>query len=195
MIPEDRMGRDIQRDEAWFRDRCVDRGGPNVDDIKARVRVAAHEEWLARTIRDEVPAALADRSKASVREAMSLDRHPAGRSPQPLVPRGPRPHRRLFGWIGGLTAAAAACIALVIGLPHRASATEDISYVEAFAGFQDDDLTASLARLGDEFRALEVVTNDSGLGESDGFELDESSIDEAQPQGDRKADDGSSHRG
>lgn len=195
MTPNGDMERDLHRDEAWFRERCVDRGGPNTEALKARVRLAVQEEWLARTVRDQVPGALAARSRSAVRQAVSAERGSTNRADRPAGRRAR--HRRLgpFGWIGGLTAAAA-CVALLIGVRHRAAqATVDLSYVEAFESFNDDSLTASLARLGDEVGAMDVVVSDLGLGEIKGFEWDETGTGELTPQGDRTTGDGSSHRG
>ena len=188
MTPSDKRQRDVERDEAWLRIQVTDGTPPDLERIKARVRLAVSEAWLARTVEDGEPEGVVAGAKAAVRAELA-EHDNAGVTASRVLPSGGRSRVRMFGWIGGLTTiAAAACVALMIGLQPNAAAGEEMTYVEAFTSFDDDDLTASFTRLGEEFDAMEFVASALTLGDDDGFERTDVDGDEPLPQEDRNGD-------
>jgi hypothetical protein len=130
-----RQREEIDRDEQWFAGVCERSVEIDAARIKRAVRVAIEEQWLARNLSPDAPAGLSRRARHAVREALAT-------APRAGV-RGHRGVVRVWAWIGGGLAAAAAITLMVFG-PWRMAATSDgdeasTSFVSAFEEFKDED--------------------------------------------------------
>ncbi|MFH1110218.1 MAG: hypothetical protein V1790_13645 [Planctomycetota bacterium] len=135
MNDSERQRGEIERDEQWLAGVCERSAEIDPARIKRAVRVAIEEQWLARNLSPDAPAGLSRRARHAVQEALAA------------APRaGLRGHRRVvrvWAWIGGGLAAAAAVVLTVLG-PWRLAATSDgdeasTSFVSAFEEFKDED--------------------------------------------------------
>jgi len=129
-----RQGEEVDRGEQWLAGVCERSAEIDAARIKRAVRVAIEEQWLARNLSPDAPAGLSRRARHAVREALAAAR------------AGVRGHRgvvRVWAWIGGGLAAAAA-VALTVFGPWRIAGTSDgdeasTSFVSAFEEFKDED--------------------------------------------------------
>ena len=130
-----RQREELDRDEQWLAGVCERSAEIDPARIKRAVRVAVEEQWLARNLSPDAPAGLSRRARHAVRQALAT------------VPRaGVRGHRRVvrvWAWIGGGLAAAAAVTLTVFG-PWRAAGPSDgdeasTSFVSAFEEFKEED--------------------------------------------------------
>ena len=130
-----RQREEVDRDEQWLAGVCERSAEIDPARIKRAVRVAIEEQWLARNLSPDAPAGLSRRARHAVREALAT-------TPRAGV-RGRRGVVRVWAWIGGGLAAAAAVVLTVVG-PWRMAATSDgdeasTSFVGAFEEFKDED--------------------------------------------------------
>lgn len=130
-----RQREEVDRDEQWLAGVCERSAEIDPARIKRAVRVAIEEQWLARNLSPDAPAGLSRRARHAVREALAA-------APRAGV-RGHRRVVRVWAWIGGGLAAAAAVVLTVFG-PWRAAGPSDgdeasTSFVSAFEEFKDED--------------------------------------------------------
>ena len=147
-----RQQEEIERDERWLAGVCERSAEIDPAPIKRAVRVAIEEQWLTRNLSLEAPAGLSTRARQAVRDALAASR---------VGVLGHRRVIRVWAWIGGGLAAAAA-IALTVFGPWRMAGTLDgdeasTNFVSAFEEFKDDDgdLDQELSRLREAFTELD----------------------------------------
>lgn len=161
MTPQDRMMREIEEHERWMRETCADPDVPNVERIKMRVRIAVGEEWLARRLKDTAPVGLSERTRQCLRERLFVHRHTVPDGVRSQAVRAARRRRiaRLDRWAAGVGLAAAASVALWIGIPRWLAPGDDLPFAGAFEQYVADGLTGSLVMLDEDLTELESVSD------------------------------------
>ena len=158
MTDEKRQREDIERDEQWLAGVCERSTEIDTGRIKRAVRITVEEQWFRGNIPSDVPAGLPGRVRRVIQETLADTPVGAGNQVQPRV-------IRLWGWVGGGLAAAAAIGLLVVGSwkTPQPSHTDDagISFAAAFEEFQDnEELDQELDRLRDSFSVLDQWSED-----------------------------------
>ena len=170
MAPDERQ-REIERHEQWLREVGRDEFDFDVERIKTRVRIAVGEQWLARQLKDQSPAALSDRTKRRVRTGLSRLRH--GSAAGSAVAGRKRSSWAWYHRLGAVGLAAAACLLAAVGVrslqrfgwevsprggparPPVSTPIDELPMVAAFESFAEDELTQSLAMLERDLDDLE----------------------------------------
>ena len=162
MILDDEQMRELEANERWLRGEDVLTDVPNIDALKLRARIEAHEAWLDERWTDAVPAGLVERARARVHDEITATKRD--------VERG---GHRLLRWGAGVALAAAACLALLVGLPTSPTPETEIALLDAFAAYSQADIDETLAMLGDDVTDLELA-----FFESHSEELNDGTVDE-----------------
>jgi hypothetical protein len=153
VTPDRHQQRRIEQQEQWLREVCADTEGPDVDRIKMLVHIEVNEQWLAQQLHERVPADLADRTRRRVRAILSEGGHPHEKHSGAAAVHPYRHH--LFRRLGGVAAAAAACLLVLVSVYRVPPASAELSFVDAFERFTDDKLNQSLAVLAEDVDDLE----------------------------------------
>ncbi len=151
MTLDDRQMRELEANERWLRgeDDLIDApeaDGPNVDALKLRARIEVHEQWLGERWTDAVPAGLVERAKARVHDEITATKRDAARG-----------GHRLLRWGAGVALAAAACLAIFVGLPPSESQETENWLLDAFEAYSQEGDDETLAMLGDDLTDLEFA--------------------------------------
>ncbi len=173
MTSDEQRMREIEQQEQWFQEVCRDPEPLDTDRIKRRVQVTINEQWVAREL-GEPPtgassehglAGLIDRTKRAVRAAVATEK--VSRTLTGSRGGGYLNARRIIRLAGGIGLAAAACLAVYIGLPEPPADAGGPAFdrLAAFEEFQEGKLGLSLADLGDDMAELELAFNVSGLAD------------------------------
>lgn len=151
----DNRQREIDVGEQWLGEVCDDPAGPDVDRIKLRTRVEAGEQWLKQRLCDTTPADLGDRIKQRMSEAVRTQRlrHEASTRKDLLFARP-----RALRWAATCAALAAVWFIAWVGLGRSVlPEQDDLTFVDAFEQYVDDDLVNTLGALNDDVDKLELA--------------------------------------
>lgn len=163
MTDERQQRTEIEAGEAWLRSIDVGVGGPDLDIVKRRIRVAVDEAWIDPQLGAGPSIDVADGVKRRLREVLA-ERRSDG--PDRRIDDGPsRRSWRPAGWLAGLSAAAVVAFCIV-GLDARTAI--EMPTADAFEQYEIDDFDTALGTLDDELQEFEVVFSDwSGSGDED----------------------------
>jgi len=177
LSPEERE--ELRRNEQWFHDWPCQDPSPELEAVRAGVRMALEEARIGARLAEGPPAPsrMTDRLKTMVRAEVFAERDQreiggaeegerTGWAAKGAGTAGwrRRPWRR---WTAVAGLAAAACIAGVIVLsPASAPDIKPIEYARAFEAFTDDEWTESMTVLEESLRKLEAAVAGSGRSES-----------------------------
>lgn len=147
MTLNDEQRRELEANEQWLRAEDDLTHTPNADAWKLRTRLEANEQWLADRWADTIPSGLVDRAKARVHDELAATKGHA--APRPL---------RLWRWGAGVALAAAACLAIFVGVRvPESQTTQETLLLDAFEAYSQENLDETLATLGDEVSDLELA--------------------------------------
>ncbi len=167
MSADEQQLREIEAGEQWLRSVCIDPPAPDPEWLKQRVRVALEERWLGERPSERPPADLADRTKDRLRKAIAEAQEGPAESPSVA---GPRRVYRVVRWACGTGLAAAACLAMYVGLQRP---TVTFSPTESFLDYACADFDVSLATFDDELDDLEVALTEASTDAIDDELIDD----------------------
>ena len=158
---DDKLAGIVEQQEQWFRDIAHEPEPPDLDRVKRRARIAINEDWLggklghASVEGDVSLTGLTLRTQKRIAVTVAKERLDIAARERNARRRALRGRvLRLTGTIG---LAAAACIAIFVGLPRTPTDTraDGFDRLAAFDAYEEGELTRMLTDLDKELNDLE----------------------------------------